>query len=322
LQFINEAGKARVEDLHRELGITRAMVHRHLNSLLKTGEIIKAGKVPLVYYLPTKSKSRKQEPSLKEIKPHVKKFIDSNYLYISPLGEQLSGVEGFVRWTEETKQLNRLSELAREFVKVRKEANQHFNYMGVVDATQKIKDTFNECKLDKVYYGDFYSLPVFGKTILGQKVLYAKQSQVTQLMKDISFQVHPLVSRILKKHDIKAVGFLPPTIPRKVQFMKELEFNLKIIHPRINFAKAYPGPIPVAQKSLSKLEQRVVNARQTIFIKSNVLYSNVLLIDDAVGSGATLNETAKKLRKFHEVKHVYGFTIVGSYKGFEVISEL
>lgn len=48
----------------------------------------------------------------------------------------------------------------------------------------------------------------------------------------------------------------------------------------------------------------------------------LLLIDDAVGSGATLNETAKKLKQMGIAKRVYGFAVVGSLKGFEVIREV
>ena len=44
------------------------------------------------------------------------------------------------------------------------------------------------------------------------------------------------------------------------------------------------------------------------------------MIDDAVGSGAMLNETAKQMRGARMVKgKIIGLSIVGSYKGFEVI---
>ena len=64
---------------------------------------------------------------------------------------------------------------------------------------------------------------------------------------------------------------------------------------RIRKTVAYPGKIRVAQKTLGKLEERVRNAKETIFVdKINSRFNNLLLIDDAVGSAATLNETAKK----------------------------
>ena len=75
---------------------------------------------------------------------------------------------------------------------------------------------------------------------------------------------------------------------------------------------------------MSRLEERITNARDTIFLKSplSVGAKNILLIDDAVGSGATLNEAAKKLLIGNpHTASIVGFAIVGSTKWFEVIRE-
>ena len=91
----------------------------------------------------------------------------------------------------------------------------------------------------------------------------------------------------------------------------------------IELTKAYRGEIRVAQKTLGRLEERIQNARETIFVSNTkTRYQRVLLIDDAVGSAATLNETAKKLKNMGIAKEVYGFALVGSLKGFEVIREV
>lgn len=42
----------------------------------------------------------------------------------------------------------------------------------------------------------------------------------------------------------------------------------------------------IPQKTLSKTEDRIINARETIEIDDNRHYDNVLLIDDMVGSGS------------------------------------
>ena len=61
----------------------------------------------------------------------------------------------------------------------------------------------------------------------------------------------------------------------------------------------------------------------TIVVEENEIHDNILLIDDAVGSGATLNETAKQMREKGIVGgKIIGLAIVGSYKGFDVISEV
>jgi predicted amidophosphoribosyltransferase len=78
-----------------------------------------------------------------------------------------------------------------------------------------------------------------------------------------------------------------------------------------------------SQKTLSKLEDRIENAQRSIIITEKKSYHNILLIDDAVGSGATLNETAKKIRDQKLCTgNIIGLSLTGSFKGFDVISEV
>jgi len=115
---------------------------------------------------------------------------------------------------------------------------------------------------------------------------------------------------------------IPNSIPRKVPFLKEVEKNLNLNLPKIEVKKAYSNGFPIAQKSLSKIEERIINARETMMlIPLEIKCKNILIFDDAVGSGATLVEIAKKI-KDKKVKKIIGFSIVGSYKGFEVIKEV
>ncbi|MGY8952424.1 MAG: hypothetical protein ACKVJP_03525 [Flavobacteriales bacterium] len=46
------------------------------------------------------------------------------------------------------------------------------------------------------------------------------------------------------------------------------------------------------------------------------------MIDATVGSGATLNQIAKKIKNRHISKEVIGLAVVGSYKGFDVITDV
>ena len=98
--------------------------------------------------------------------------------------------------------------------------------------------------------------------------------------------------------------------------------NIKL--PKINLAKIYKNNIFVAQKSLSTLQERIINAKETIVIRNGLNdVKNILLVDYAVGSGSTMNETAKKIRILIKKScKIYGFTLVGSFKGFDVIREI
>ncbi len=134
--------------------------------------------------------------------------------------------------------------------------------------------------------------------------------------------VEPRIKKIVEHEQITAIGFIPPTLPRARQFQKELATLLRLPLPTLPLLKS-STTIPVPQKSLSRLEDRVENARQTIFIGSSQSYKHILLIDDAVGSGATLNETARKIKeKKLCTGKVIGLALTGSFKGFDVINEV
>ncbi len=322
IDYLAKHKKARIEELSREFGLSRQIIHRHLKNLQEEEAVTKLGKAPLVFYEINESDTAITVQDAPQSK--ASSFIDDNYLWVSPSGELLYGFEGFQKWVANIKMSPRIHTLMNEYVKIMKDVGRHRNSIGLINATQKLNSTFDEnLAIDEVYFMDFYSLPKFGKTRLGQLVLYSKQGQQPKLIKGISTEVNDKVHEIIKKHKINALGIIPPTIPRKIQFLKELEKNLTIKIPKITLVKAYKGDFPVAQKTLSKLEERIQNARSSIHIKdASVKFKNVLLLDDAVGSGASMNEVAKKLKDEGVAKKVFGLAIVGSYKGFDVISEI
>lgn len=124
------------------------------------------------------------------------------------------------------------------------------------------------------------------------------------------------------KYKIDGILFIPPTVKREIQFMKELEKQLHLPVGTLSVTKIKTDII-VPQKTLSKLEDRIENAKHTIVVADIKHYKNILLIDDAVGSGATLNETARQIKNKNLLTgNVIGLAITGSFKGFDVISEV
>jgi hypothetical protein len=287
--------------------------------LVDQGVLKKVGRPPLVFYVLTEGEKRIDV----SFPQKTQEVIDQNYLYITPTGQLLYGVEGFARWVQTIKEEKKTTQLAEEYVKTHKQARLHFTSKGWIDATDKLNSTFEKVFVDHLLYEDFYSLPKFGKTKLGQLVLYAKQSQQLSLIREVCSLVEPLIKTIIEDYKTEAIAFIPPTIPRKIQLINELRSNLDIGLPEINLVKSYSGEVIVAQKTLAKLDERVTNAKHTIYLKdSNFSFQNILLIDDAVGSGATFNETAKKLKRETTNTKITGLALVGSYKGFEIIREV
>jgi predicted amidophosphoribosyltransferase/DNA-binding transcriptional ArsR family regulator len=320
-EYIKENTFVTVSDISDEFGINRQMVHRHLKKLLELGLIIKNGKAPKVFYsasvdntLVSKSVVRDAFSGLDE---KTKRIIDDNFLLIEPTGQRKEALEGFLLWCG--KRNFSFKNKAKEYIKVFEKYND-LKKDGFLDGTAKLSVFKDKC-LDKLFYMDFYAWEVFGKTKLGQLLLYAKQSQDRKIIVELVDSIKPKIEDFITKKKIDAVGFIPPTIKREHQFMKILEERMNLSISVLNIIKI-KTEIVVPQKTLSKLSDRIENAEKTIMLADKRIFKNILLLDDAVGSGATLNQTACKFKKRNLANKVIGLAITGSLKGFDVISEV
>ena len=172
-----------------------------------------------------------------------------------------------------------------------------------------------------------YALPDFGKTkeaiLLGIAKDGGRNSKM--YMKQLIDGFVPPLLTYLRYLKPRAVAFIPPTAERKVQLMDEIKKQFCEISelPIINIRKKYYGDVPRQQKHLSNIRDRVQNADKTFFPdKTDREYNSVLLIDDMIGSGASLNQVAKKLINQNSAKRVYGIGIVGDQKGFTTVKKV
>jgi phosphoribosylpyrophosphate synthetase len=188
------------------------------------------------------------------------------------------------------------------------------------------------------YFNQSAQLPVFKQSIQDSKILrygenphqsarfYGPIDELFKIHNGKELSYNNMVDvdaslNLIADLEIDAVAFVPPTIPRKTQIMTELQKHLNTGKPLFKVEKI-KTPITIPQKALSKLYERVANAKNTFAIPVQVPVKRLLLIDDAVGSGATMNEIALKIKQKGLSNAVLGVAITGSYKGFEVISEL
>lgn len=315
IAYIKSRGQVTANDLTEHLEISRQAVHRQISRLQEEGLIYKIGRPPKVFYLLAEDKVKKEDNTVDE---KTKKVIDKNFLNITASGERQEGFEGFINWCFKRKEP--LEKTAKEYIETIKKYNS-YKKDGLINGMHKIKGTFPDTAVDKLFYLDFYSIERFGKTKLGQLLLYAKQSQNRGLIKELVDQIRPQIEELIKKYQIEAVSFIPPTVKREVQLMKELERQLHLTNPKISLVKV-KTPVIVPQKTLNKLEDRIENAKRTIVVDETKKFKTVLLIDDALGSGATINETAKKIKNQKLAETIIGLAITGSFSGFEVISEV
>ena len=211
IDYIRQKQKVRPDDLIREFNLSRTAIHKQLKKLVEQGKLRKIGKPPKVFYqLATKVLPKKGHSfDLKQ-----EKIINQNYLIITPSGERLEGVEGFVYWCDKTNQP--LSQTVKDYVSTLTKY-QRYRRHGLINGMSKLRQTFDKVWLDKLYYLDFYSLERFGKTKLGQLLLYAKQSQDKKLIEELVIGIKQQIKKVIVDNKISGVGFIPPTVKRQVQ---------------------------------------------------------------------------------------------------------
>lgn len=113
LSYVKKNKKARVEELRTHLGVSRQLIHKQLNRLIKEDAVVKSGKPPLVFY---ETKGKDKITIIPNVPSDIRKYINSHYLWVSPTGEILSGFEGFKGWVSSTNQVSQISFLANEYV--------------------------------------------------------------------------------------------------------------------------------------------------------------------------------------------------------------
>ncbi len=253
-----------------------------------------------------------------------KEFIQKNYAHTTPDGRFMKGMEGFDYWARHRSGRKDYKALAKEYIETRKKFYNGAENISMIDATNKLEHVFGQdVFIEKLFHRDYDAIAVFGKTYLSQLVRIAKSGQTNKVvMGEIVQLINGSVQEIIRKYDIDCVGYIPPTVARKTQLMTFIARNLNVPCKNIDISKV-KSHVPVQQKSLKKVEDRTLNAQKTIAVSSDMKCDNVLLIDDVTGSGATLNETARKIINQGIAKKVYAFTVTGSAKAgvFEVISE-
>lgn len=324
IEYITYHDHARVQDLKRVLQISNVAIHKQLKRLIEDKILVRVGRPPLVFYkFPAEGKLENQQTQ--RLPEYTKRIIQENFLSITPDGNLLYGLEGFNYWVNTYQKNKSFIALAQEYLHTIEEQKKLFSKEGWLDATIKVKNSFKEVFIDCLLYQDIYSYKIFGRTKLAKMTMYAKQVGAQKLITKIATMAKPLLIKIIKKYSINAVAYIPPTVPRPLQFMDEFSVQLNLPLPEIKLTKVIPGDIPIPQKTLASTEERIINARDSIYLRDSreSIYKNVLLVDDVVGSGASFNETARKLKKAKVGEGgIVAFALVGNVKGYDIIREM
>jgi len=329
LTQLNSKSEVSIKSLiaNYEGSISKQRLHKVIAELLVSGTIERIGLPPKTLY----RLNNKVEEDIENHKtPTVNEdggtqidedVLDSKFLVINEYGKIISGLEAFSYWCRQRNLP--IEKTFDEYQTTLKKYDQYYTPAGIIDGIDKLKNTggLGTVWLDKLFYIDFYAIERFGKTRLGTLLHYAKQGQNKFLMQLMMDLIKDRIEQLIIQSDVDCIAFVPPTIKREVQIMKFIEDKLNSYLPKLKIIKI-TGLIPIPQKSLSKLQERINNANHSFSVQSTVNYENLLLIDDAVGSGTTMNEIAGKIKYLNPNIKITGLAIVGSFKGFDVITDV
>jgi hypothetical protein len=321
-ELFKSSNELTIKEIVSILGISKQMAHLAVNELLEERYLEKLGRTPKTIYRIIVQKQTKTAPELDSgLKDEDAAWLKKEFLVVTDSGNLLEGKEAFIYWCNQ--RLLPVKKTFHEFKTTKERYRKYYDAAEMVNGMDKLKNTkgYEHIWLDELYYLDFYAIERFGKTKLGTLLHYAKQGQNKFLMRLMMETVSGRIKAFLLSQMADAVGFVPPTIRREVQLMKFIENQLNLSLPVIEIKKI-SGIIPVPQKSLSKLDERIRNAENTFAVTDRRSYEHLVLIDDAVGSGFTLNEIAGKVKNKGVAKKITGLAIVWSFKGFDVISDI
>lgn len=332
-------------EISHKLWKSRVLIHKYLKELIVQQKLKKVWEGPKVKYQKTSTWTKKKYGSKKIHTKTTKKIdnqknkgiwdtalnisyknliiIENNFYKYNAQWILLEWIRWFNQWC--TFRWMDPLKMAEKFIKIYKRIEDKKDDCGMLSAKKQFWNVFKERCLNSVYYADQYIWLEFWRGKLAEMTFYAKQSQNKSLIFSCISSISVQLSRLIDVKKYDAIAITPWSIERKNQLLAILKNELKNLDiPIVNIVKYFRSGIPVPQKSLKTREERVQNAKNTIFIDDNSIsqYKEVLLIDDFVWSGATLNETAKKMKESW-VKKVDGFAFVGNLDlSYEIINEV
>ena len=317
VEFIKNKWPVSVKQIKERFDIFATIIHRHLKTLIDDGILTKIGKTPNILYMIAKQKSDEIFLWYED-----REWLDQNYYNYDSDGNVLFWYEWFVSRCQ-ARNFN-IQDQCNKYKSIFSYMKKKKNEIGLINWKKYLTDKLWKIFVNELYFVDPYQIWHFGRSKLWTITFYAKQSQNKDLIKQVIHIIkYPILSYI-KQKNIDAVCFVPPSIKRWIQLMTEIKKWLKIDLPEIKLIKMFPSWIIIPQKSLKSMEQRKKNAENTIFINPNQKsYNTILLIDDFMWSGATINSCAKKLINAKLAKKVNAISLLWNVNTeYDVINEI
>ncbi len=333
LQFVLELLKQHwtlwITQMSQISGKSRVILHKYVKELRDLWKIEKIWVFPKIKYRivgeEKKEWNKKEENIFHKINfwYREKKILDNIFLKFSADGKILSWYNGLYEWCNE--RWFEFQDKVKSYIDIYNHIESMRDNCWLLSAWSAFWKDFESVYLNKVFYADQYKRMDFWRGKLAEITFYWKLAQNKKLIGESIDEIIDKLECKIRAEKYDAIAITPWSIERNNQLLKLLKQRLEYLWlPFIHIVKYYPNGIAIPQKSLKTREQRIQNAKNTIFINDKKIhkYKKVFLIDDFVWSGSTLNETAKKF-KAEWILSVDGFAFVGNLNlSYEVINEI
>lgn len=312
-------------EISNRLWLSRVIVHKILKRLLEENKVEKIWKWAHTKYKSLIFSWNKEEITFDDliINYKTKKFFDDNFYKFDSDWKILKWFDWFKYWLKDRN--FDLNKSIKNYKKIYNYIEKLENNCWLLDATDIFNKKFEKNYMKKVFYAWEYSFMEFWRSKLAEITFFAKQSQNKNLINYSIDEIFYKIECLIKTENIDCIAIIPWSIDRKNQLLWILKNRLKDFQiDFLNIIKYYPNNISIPQKSIKSKSWRLKNASNTIFVNDEKVkkYSKILLIDDFVWSGATLNITAKKINELWW-KNIIWFAFVWSLDlSYEVINEI
>lgn len=307
LELFDNYNELSVLEITKQLNVSKQSVHLCLKKLQEEEVVQKFGRVPLTFYklLPSSVGGEDVQISLTE----DEQTAVNTFTRLNAYGELITGIPAIADYYKNTDR--GIHEFIKLFAAERIRINRNKDTSQLINGHNNFRQQVgvSDYNINDLYHVDYEFVGEFGKSRLGILIELAKTTQSDSVFELLIKDVKKQIVNFVYMSDFDAVAFVPPTIPREKQIMKVLEEELAIALPKINIHKVF-NEVPVAQKSRLSKESRAINAENSFMVPQQAKYKHLLLIDDIMTTGITLNTIAQKIKRKKIVIKITGLTLL------------
>jgi len=273
---------------------------------------IKKGMAPRTYYSLSKP-GQQSSPAALNLSQEQKETLDKDFILMKKEGHQVHGLSAISEYAYE----HNLDpqQVADDFL-----ADRASSAPGIDDGDEALvvlleeKTTINPNTVQNYSLADYAHTERYGQTALAKRLYAAKSSHnvvmQTEIFKATEHQIHTMID----EYQIDAVAFVPSSSAAGRVFMKEWKDYLDLPLPHVNLVHPYHHS-SLPQKSVSMTTDKLRNAQDKVAIDDHRKFNHVLILDDTLVTGSTIQSTASSLLSEDRAESVSAFVIIHHQDG-------